>query len=225
MYRTAQAAYAAATEASRQFALAAEARNRQVADSLVRAEQQFAAGDLGSARRLLDSVEAIESGNSSAQRLRSAIDEAERRDEQERKRFAAARPPLAPPVTAASLSSSTPGSAAPADAVLKEVLDRFRLAYETGDIKAVLGVYPGMPEYQQKEYEGQKKDCRAVGISFSVVDVVTKDASKAIVQTQTEYQCTPATRQRSVLRQTEKDMFQLASLPNGQGWTIERKWR
>jgi Protein kinase domain len=109
------------------------------------------------------------------------------------------------------------------DEVLKQVLERYRLAYGTGNLKEILRVYPEMPDYKQREYIDQRKGCKSVGLSFVRIDILQKNNSQATIETQTEYECTPVTRQPS-RRFAAKDIFRLQALQDG-AWTIEQAYR
>jgi hypothetical protein len=137
-----------------------------------------------------------------------------------------------PPRPAAAADGDASAAAAPprptttvvSEAAIQQVFDRYRSAYQSKDISAVLQVYPTMSQEDRRAYSDQIRNCQQVDIRFSDIKLLPTDAVTARAETQTSYECVPKTRQGPLRVPPQADLFDLEASPDGT-WRIKRKWK
>jgi hypothetical protein len=133
------------------------------------------------------------------------------------------RPPEAPR-SPASVPAPPPALPGVSDQVLRNVLARFKQAYDSGQANQLERGFPQLKD-EVRAYRLQLSACKQVTIDFKEFKVVEKDPSgaSARVETRTIYGCVPKVGNR-IEPALEKDLFDLEPGPGGT-WTITRKWK
>jgi tetratricopeptide (TPR) repeat protein len=132
-----------------------------------------------------------------------------------------ARPPE-PPRNRVEVPPVPPAPSGVGDDVLRNVLTRFKQAYDSGRPAQLEQAFPQLKD-EAKNYRVQLGACRQVAIDFSDFRVIEREPSAATVRTRTIYRCVPKVG-TPLPDVTEDDLFSLAPGPGGT-WTITRKWK